>query len=639
MSLVLLTNKDQDTTFRQEESIYSAFSFKNSLSSTYKIPANSQVALQSCKVNLDGRLTITGANSWWYDYFGEDLSAIDTKDANGNEVEEPIDLSVYYPKLQDLDVRRGAILELTTDEMTERIKDKHREYHPNLMGNFTCSVKRNSGLDFLGYTFGYNQTLIQNASKMPTSDEAFFEEGVAKDYSYNNASGIFTRTTGDHDRPAVGILLGTPLSLSNGSMRVSFKNANASSVPWGIGLSRDCPNPYIVENEEFRPFYFDRYSDASEDLNMETVEAWYFEDFGVHRNEDGELVLRHAVSHNGQEMVYKEVKYWRNTNSDLTGAGRYDIDTNAGGYEWIEFRATNEIISVYAGHSGSTDLITSFDSGEPKDSYFKPCGQTSWCLHPVLFVGRAEVDDGKGGTDINETNSLTLESFSGLNIADYDSRADSDFKNKGWFEQASMLSNIANFNAINRCRDLDLRKIFDPAITTAPYDYIQEGLNAGNDSLINQYSMILSPNDTYTPSFGSACADLFGFAGRSLVSEGAGTFPETTFESDTAPTLNCMKSIFVRLNGFGQQLLNARTGNKSTILSHLPTADSRASDGTSQRIFYEPKNLIWLDLNNSYEMVVSDFSVDFVYSNEQYAKILQGQSVVMLYFREKGKME
>ena len=77
MSLVLLTNKDQDNTLRQEESIYSAWSFKNSLTSTFKIPPNSQVALQSCKVNLDGRLTITGANSWWYDYFGEDLDEID----------------------------------------------------------------------------------------------------------------------------------------------------------------------------------------------------------------------------------------------------------------------------------------------------------------------------------------------------------------------------------------------------------------------------------------------------------------------------------------------------------------------------------------------------------------------------------
>ncbi len=637
MSLVLLTNKDQDDTFRQEESIYSAFSFKNSLSSTYKIPANSQVALQSCKVNLDGRLTITGANSWWYDYFGEDLSGVDNTDGAGDEVEEPIDMSLYYPKLQDLDVRRGEILELTTDEMASRITEKHREYHPNLMNKFSCSVKRNSGLDFLGYSFGYDQTIIQNASKLPTSDEAFFEEGVAKDYTYNVGSGVFTRKTGDHNRPAVGILLGTPLSLSNGSMKVTFKDANASSVPWGIGLSRDCPNPYLNENEEFRPFYFDRLSDADESFDMGVDDAWYYEDFGVHRNDAGELVVRHAVP-SGDDMVYKEVTYWTNSGSALTGAGRYDIDTNATGYEWIEFEVENEIVSVYAVKTGTKDLITAFNSTEPKDSYFKPVAQTSWCLHPVLFVGRADVDDGKGGTTANETNHLHLNHFSGLDIAGYNSRGETDSILQGWFERASMLSNIANWNAISRCRSVDLRKILDPTIDDDPYDYAQQGCNA-NNSLANQYAMILSPNNTYFPTFGSACADLFGFPGRSLVTDGSGTFPVINFESDTAPTLNCMKSIFVRLNGFGQQLLNARTGNKSTILSHLPTADSRASDGTSQRIFYEPKNLIWLDLNNSYEQVVSDFSIDFVYSNEQYAKILQGQSVVMLYFREKGKMD
>lgn len=634
MSLVLLTNKDHDTTLRQEDSIYSAFSFKNSLSSTYKVPPNSQVALQSCKVNLDGRLTITGANSWWYDYFGEDIDEIDNTDDTGDEVEEKIDLSVYYPKLQDLDVRRGEILELTTDEMVQRIQDTHREYHPNLKGKFTCSVKRNSGLDFLGYSFGYNQNIPQNASKMPTSSEPFFEEGVSADFSYNTGTGVFQRNTGDHSRPAVGILLGTPLSLSNGSMIVDFSNANASSVPWGVGLSRDCPNPYINVRDEYAPYYFDRLDDASEDLEMETLDAWYFEDFGVHRNKNDELVLRHAVSHDGETMVYKEVKYWENTNSDLTGASRYNLSANAGGYDWIEFRAENESIGVYIGHSGSTDLVTEFDVAENKDTYFKPCGQTSWCLHPVLYVGRAEVDDGKGGTSINETNSLTLNKFSGLDIAGYNSR---QYDSGGWFEQASMLSDLANFNAINRCRSVDLRKIFDPAITDAPYDYQQAGLNA-NNSLNNIYAMILRPSETYFPTFGCSTADLFGFPGRSLVSDGSGTFPAITFESDTAPSLNCMKSIFVRLNGFGQQLLNARTGNKSTILSHLPTADSRASDGTSQRIFYEPKNLIWLDLNNSHELQVSDFSIDFVYSNEQYAKILQGQSVVMLYFKEKGKM-
>ena len=71
MSLVIATNKDEDFSFRQDQSIYSAFSFRNSLSSVYKIPAHSQVCLHSSKVDLDGRATITGSNSNYFDWYGE----------------------------------------------------------------------------------------------------------------------------------------------------------------------------------------------------------------------------------------------------------------------------------------------------------------------------------------------------------------------------------------------------------------------------------------------------------------------------------------------------------------------------------------------------------------------------------------
>jgi len=632
MSLVIATNKDQDDTFRQEESVYSAFSFKNDLSSTYKIPANSQVALQSCKVNLDGRITISANNSWWYDYFGEDLDGVETLDDNGNEVDvAPIDLTTSYPKLQDLDVPKDQYLELTTDELATRLTEKHREYHPNLFDKFTATAKRNSGLDFLGFEFKYDQNVSQTHSKFPDNRiYAHYSEEADLRLDYN-ASRHVIRKTGTYEDPAVAIFNGAPLSLSNGSMRVHFNNANASQVPFGIGLSRDIPDGgYLREDELLRPFYFDMLDNADESFAMGVDDADYFEDFGIHRNDAGELVLRHSVSaNNGRDMVYKEVKYWLNADSDLTGSGRYDLNNNSGNYEWVEFKVKGEIVEAYIGHSGATDLICSFSSTSVKNTYFKPVMQTCWCLHPVFYIG---------SNGASQTNHLVFNHFSGIDITGYNPRSPLDRSKKGWFETAMMLSNIANFRPIARCRQVDLRLINDPTKTNDPYDYIPNGVLTGSNNAIDlKYRMILTPNDLYFPTFGSACADLFGFPGRSLVEEGTGTFPAITFASDSAPDLNCMKSIFIRLNGFGQQVLNARTGNKSTILSHLPTADSKSTQGTSQRVFYEPKNLIWLDLNNPYELVVSDFSIDFVYSNEQYARILQGQSVVCLYFREKGK--
>ena len=636
MSLVIATNKDNDNTFRQEQSIYSAWSFKNSLSSTYNIPADSQVALQSVKVNLDGRLTISSNNSWWYDYFGEDLDNVDGSDKDGNDTDTTnIELTTSYPILQDLGVPKGEFLELSTDEFADRVDENHRCYHPNLMNKFTCDVQRNAGLDFLGYDFTYDQT-TGTQSKMPTGSQPFFQEGFDRG-NYVPASGVFTRTldlyngtAGAYPDPCVKILTGVPLSLAGGKMKVNFTNANASGVPWGIGLSRDCPNPYLTEDESFSPYYFapiENDNDETYAMNLGTNHnAFYYEDFGVHRNASGELVLRQAVpSGDGrEELIYREVEYWTNTTSALKGGGRYDLGGNANGYEGIGFTVIGEDVQVYGIQTGKADeLITKFVDGQPKKSYFKPITQTCWCLHPVLYVG---------GIGAGANNSLTVSNFSGMNsIDDYDSRKE----NKGgWFETASLLSNLANWNAINRCRQVDNRRILDPDETLAPFDYeINNTLNA--DAVDNKYVMILKPSEDYEPTWGAACSDLFGFPGRSIVKEGIGTFPQIKFSSDDPPSLNSMLSIFVRLNGFGQQVLNARTGNNSTILSHLPTADSRTTTGSSQRIFYEPKNLIWLDLKNPYDLNISEFNIDFVYSNEQYAKILQGQSIVVLYFRTK----
>jgi hypothetical protein len=90
--------------------------------------------------------------------------------------------------------------------------------------------------------------------------------------------------------------------------------------------------------------------------------------------------------------------------------------------------------------------------------------------------------------------------------------------------------------------------------------------------------------------------------------------------------------MFIRLDNFTQQSVNALMGNKSAIISHLPRFDGQVETG---RIYHEPKNLIFLDLNNSEEIKLSSFDISFVYSNEQYVESLTGTSVVVLYIRQK----
>ena len=619
MSLVIATNKDQDGTFRQDQSIYSAYSFRNSLSSVYKIPAHSQVCLQSAKVNLDGRATVTGNNSNWFDWFGENLTN-----------DEPQSTTTSYPITQSFHTG-NSVDELTSSEIAQAIKRDHREFHPNRMGLFDCKVNRGAGLDFLGFEYKYGfETKQTNASKPKTFSHFKSAKNEAEGntrFTWNQGTGIFQRVDiGDEGNPtAIG--LGHPISVSNGSMNVNFVNANASGVTWSIGLSRDCPAPQLYKHGNTTNFYAPPYCNMIKKAPGAAATGLekYFSDFKVSRNPAGQLVVTHFVTDDqGLYNYQEEVEYWNNTSSALAGAGRYDIDKNTPKYMWVEFRVIGEQVELYIGHAGATDLITKFVAGQPKNSYFKPVSQTCWCLHPTLLVGH---------TATNKTNSLTIDSFSGMDITGYDSRT---IYKGGWFESMSLLADTgSSYKGMATCKEVDSRVL--PNSPSEGTEYPQLGLDGSNYMADYYNTMIVAPSSLYVETQGASVADIFGFSQTSVVLVDTettdGTIIFSTIDSETVPSLTSTQSIFVRLNGMGNQVLNARTGNKSTILAHLPTADSRATTDKSGRFFYEPNRDVWLDLDNSYEIQTSDFSLDFVYSNEQYAKVLQGQSIVVLYFR------
>ena len=69
MSLVICSNRENDVG-NADSSIFEPWSFRNGLSSTYEIPKNAQVGLHSCKINLNGTMTLSG-NEMINQYYGE----------------------------------------------------------------------------------------------------------------------------------------------------------------------------------------------------------------------------------------------------------------------------------------------------------------------------------------------------------------------------------------------------------------------------------------------------------------------------------------------------------------------------------------------------------------------------------------
>ena len=295
MSLVVCSNKDSDGTERQGQSIYKAWSFRNSLSSTYTVPAQSQVALQSCKVNIDGRVVFGRNNHRFYHYMGQKVGT-ETPIPAGQAA--TIKDTTSYPCITTLtnDTDGGSIVELTVDDFAQRLQEQVRSttYHPNAKEQFTCDVIRNaSSVDFLGYSL----TAKQNVS-VPTFVPATgaFEQFYRDDDEYaadapspfSYIGGVFKREADDTTTVACGICPSRPLSLTEGEFRVNIStasaNANASGVEWHVGLSR------FINVIDSDGYYYPYYNDYGKDASIRTQSQCYM-DFAVCRNIDGELVV------------------------------------------------------------------------------------------------------------------------------------------------------------------------------------------------------------------------------------------------------------------------------------------------------------------------------------------------------------
>jgi hypothetical protein len=161
----------------------------------------------------------------------------------------------------------------------------------------------------------------------------------------------------------------------------------------------------------------------------------------------------------------------------------------------------------------------------------------------------------------------------------------------------------------------------------------------GTGAVAAGYSEVLIPgvNKVY-PSPNANVIRKLGFNqpyDESFTHVGAGaTALGVVFTSDSLPTFKSGQSIFVRVSNLSQRSLNAFKGNNSQIIGHLPRFDGQAETG---RLYYEPSEIMWLDLDNAQDLKVSSFDLSFVYVNEQFVKAMTGQSIVCLAFRKKPK--
>ena len=625
MSLVIASNQVSDSISDTNSSIFKPWSFRNDLSSTYTIPSNGQVALQSVKYNLDGTIDLANDGQVLYQYTGEILD--DGTDTMDDSTAVPIRTELF---------EGDGIEEVSVDQLAEKIElaINKKVYHPMLKDLAEVDVKRKPATnEFEGFNIVYktNDDVLTNVvpADKYAIDGLYNDQRIGTDAElWTYSSGVFSTTSFIDGEIQSIILVDKPVSLYNGSMEFDISAVDTVANAFGVGSTRlvlfsDSAGDHCV------PEYFvgdTLWNDASQSQDMMC-------DFFVYTDPSSKLLrVAHAVADSSdagfeRTIRMKEVDYLSNTTSHFNGdATKYDMGTNTDAYTKIKMDFNNQQVKISLVKADLTEVVLiDYDSTAPKGANLKPVNQSCWDLLPYMWLETVE-----GST----TNSIT---FDGMNqcswlqdYAPYDVSGVGgkvDVLKGSWYnllegQGETEISQNLELRPWNDYSSLVSKEITIKGLATSPFKFLDIGS-----------VLIVKQSDLYSPSIGANSGEILGFDDQTIEQNNTTTADLTrTFASTTIPQLLSTKTMFVRLDNFTQTTTNAFQGNRSSIIAHLPRFDGQIQTG---RIYHEPKNLIFLDLHNSEPLKVNSFDISFCYSNEQYVQALTGQSVVVLYFRAK----
>lgn len=629
MSLIVLSNKNYFESDRNTPvgGIESPFSFTNTLQTPVVLPEDAEVALQSLKIVKDGLFTLTPSNNIMYQYIGAELVDGGLTSENSTRFVSRMEVAPqgeYTPE--------NFLTTALVPSMKRAI------YHPDFQNEQSASVNRATADNtFEGFNLKYDRLgSASGVNNRPTSANDFIgATETSKGFEYNPSNHRFIKTSGSASDPgtsrAFGICKFAPMSCCEGNFQSHFSNAS----DWSIGLSRYC-NPsftysignyegVLVDNTQPKHYvggqdFFDYVAETEDNLAT-----------GVK-----ELKLYHAVKAAGEEgkIEKREVVYYGYTGAALTVP--YDLDTNASGFNRINFLLSGEKVEVFlsVGAKGSLTKICSPDLGTPgKENFFKPINQACAYLYP-----KYEIQDLGGSPDAAKGQYITLNEFDSRSITgfNYDGLDTSKSLSLPLKERlinydfyATALAGGVEYSDIV---DLDTR-IFNNIDDATAHTFT--GLSGGKVD----YKIVPVPGKSqqYYYADEASMKQLLGFTENALRVASSTSGSAVTFTSDVVPTLVANESLFVRLSSLTQRSINGVTGNESKIIYHCPRFDNAGNE--TGGLFFEPGEKTYLDVGNITKTPIGSFNIEIVDMNEKPVRSLTGRTVVVLHIREKGSHE
>ena len=616
MSLIVTSNVAMEDTPEFSNS-NKPYSYSNRLLNTMRIPPMSEIALQSAKINKNGLFVLDRSNSGFCHYFGPSIG-------DGADEVPDLDSSTTQPFRAVIGAgdafRAGDEKnELNVEDMAVEIEKgfNNAVFHPAFItgeNSKGTSVETLYDSDFKGFKF----TTTQQTAKTTRNAASITFTDISANNSltgFNQNAGVVTTTNTN------GFYVQNreyPISQNAGTCTFNFSEANIG--PWMVGLSRINTPINTANGYEYVPNYYNL--DVNPQSGLRLRGTLRYGDIIVMRDKKVGGRLRVFQSGSRTDRAYQgiemnEIDYTAG-NADFNEL--YDIETNTDEYRKVKFTLTGEQIKIELIDAADTavllcDFTTVVAAGAVKNECVNPMNAAKWALYPVCAAS---------GNFAEGARSITLESID--HYTNYPSYDEDNYYNYDWWGWSQ------KYNQTAFCKSLELRPWNDRSKTTL---LTPKGVN-GSGGMEDYNSHIITARSRKYGSATDLCntQNTLGFMGDpvSRPATGSGNLI-TVIESSSPPKLVSNISLFVRLNNFTQNTMNARQGTLSKIVAHLPRFDNSGNE--TGGLYFEPTaGLVYLSLNNQQELLINSFDVDIVYENETLCTALTGKTVVCFHVRQ-----
>jgi len=632
MSLIITSNIPKDADRRPDTSnIFKPYSYQNRLLNTMKIPPMSEIALESCKITKNGLISVSSSNSNYNTYFGADP-------------DQNLDQSTTQPFFgicgSDGAFSGGSRLERNPTDFAKDVTTGlgSAVYHPALVtGVGTSGVKCTVEKDATTNDFkGYRWTSTQNEENTNKDDEFTFT-----DISHNASSAA---TIDDNEVEATtnaGIYMQNrqfALSQSRGECIMDFSASSSATRVWQCGLSRIntdkgwaggyIPDSYNVDYGDGQPFKPTIGGDGGMFYDIVVARVGDF----LRVYQPATLTTSNAVTVGAREasdLLMKEIVYYGYPGAEppFNKATPYELKDNAGGsanITKVKFTLTNEHIRIDVLTDGGYQLLTDniqtsanivTAGGVPeKKNLTLPRTASQWNMYPTFHCR------GVGS-------SITLDSIDHYEVQPkYDPLT---YHKTNWWGRCE-----AGGPSMTRwARNIDIRAWNDYSSANLLVPKVLGGDEQMEDY---QFQLIMMPTQIYGSEMtaGANTSNTFGFDNQFRAFPIAANIDELVqfFASNNVAVIASRDSLFVRLNNFTQQSINARQGTVSKIIAHLPRFDNAGNE--TGGLFFQPGEKTYVALNNTETIYVNSFDVDYVYDNETFCKAITGKSITVFHIRQ-----